>query len=374
MKALIGGTIHSSPADEPIRGGVVLIDGDRIASAGIEAPPPDATIIDCTGLIITAGFWNSHVHFFERKWADAANIPAEELAAQLRDTFTRYGFTSVFDLSSPWANTRRIRERIESGEVAGPRIRSTGEGLVPPGAVPSEQVLHAMGVMNTPLPEITDAARAGAAARTLLDAGVDGIKLFASTPRGVPLPAGSLEAAVDEAHRAGKPVFVHPNSAADVVAALRAGVDVIAHTTPRSGAWDMAPNGAALTPTLNLWKFFLRHDRASVQTQMVDAAVEQLRAWIGAGGTVLFGTDLGAVDADPSEEYALMAAAGMSFREILASLTTAPAARFGGSGRIAAGHPADVVVFDRDLANVRYTLRGGEIVFRQESSAQVPSC
>lgn len=365
MKALIGGTIHRSASDEPIRGGVVLIDGDTIASVGTEAPPAGATLIDCAGLTITAGFWNSHVHFFERKWADAANIPAAELAAQLRDTFTRYGFTNVFDLSSPWENTRRIRERIESGEVAGPRIRSTGEGLVPPGAVPSEQVLHAMGVMNTPLPEITDAARAGDAARKLLDAGVDGIKLFASTPRGVPLPAGALEAAVDEVHRAGKPVFVHPNSGADVVAALRAGVDVIAHTTPRSGAWDVAANGAALTPTLNLWKFFLRHDRASVQARMVDTAAEQLRAWIAAGGSVLFGTDLGAVDADPSEEYALMAAAGMSFGEILASLTTAPAERFGGSARIAGGHPADLVVFDRELANVRYTLRGGEIVFRR---------
>ena len=34
----------------------------------------------------------------------------------------RYGFTSVFDLSSPWENTRRIRARIVSGKVAGPRI------------------------------------------------------------------------------------------------------------------------------------------------------------------------------------------------------------------------------------------------------------
>jgi len=165
MKALIGGTIDS------IRDAVVLIDGDTIASVSIEAPPADATIIDCTGLTITAGFWNSHVHFFERKWADAANIPAAELAAQLRDTFTRYGFTSVFDLSSPWENTRRIRERIESGEVAGPRIRSTGEGLVPPGAVPSEQVLHAMGVMNTPLPEITDAAMGDRAECVMLNKG-----------------------------------------------------------------------------------------------------------------------------------------------------------------------------------------------------------
>jgi imidazolonepropionase-like amidohydrolase len=353
MKALVGGTVYVDPHADPIRDGVVLIDGGRIAEVGTAAPPAEATIIDCSGLTVTAGFWNSHVHFFERKWADAANIPAPELARQLHDTYPRYGFTSVFDLSSSFDNTRRLRERIESGEIAGPRIRTTGEGLVPPGALPPERVMQVMGVVNTPLPEIGDAASAAAHARRLLDAGTDGVKLFAA------MPPGAIEAAVAEAHRDGKPVFMHPNTIDDAHAALRAGVDVIAHTTPRSGAWtDLVPGGAALTPTLTLWKFFLRHDRLSVQEQMVETAVGQLRSWIAAGGEVLFGTDLGAVDPDPSEEYALMRAAGMSFRQILASLTTSPAARFGGSGRIAAGAPANLVAFEGDFADVRVTVTG----------------
>jgi imidazolonepropionase-like amidohydrolase len=223
--------------------------------------------------------------------------------------------------------------------------------------------------MTTPLPEITDASQAAAAARKLLDQGVDGIKLFASTPRGVALTAEAIEAAADEAHRAGKSLFVHTNTGQDVLAALRGGADVIAHTTPRSGPWDVPAEGKALTPTLTLWKFFMRHDRASMQEQMVGTAVEQLRAWIAAGGMVLFGTDLGAVDADPTEEYVLMAEAGMCFRHILASLTTAPAERLGGSGRIAAGCPADLVVLGGDpsrdisaLADVHYTLRAGKIL------------
>jgi imidazolonepropionase-like amidohydrolase len=237
-----------------------------------------------------------------------------------------------------------------------------------------------MGVMKTPLPEITDAAQATAVSRKLLDQGVDGIKLFASSPSMASLPEGAIEAAVSEAHRLKKPVFVHPNSGADVLAAVRAGVDVIAHTTPRSGPWDetvltaMKERRAALTPTLTLWKYFTRHDRISVQAQMTNTSIGQLRAWIASGGTVLFGTDVGAVDYDPSEEYALMAEAGMSFREILASLTTAPAERFGESkepGRIAAGFPADVVVLKDDpskdiraLAAVQYTLRAGKIIYR----------
>lgn len=383
--ALVRATVYVSPSEEPIRDGVVLIQGGKIAAVGSKAlvlVPQTARVLDCSGLTITAGFWNSHVHFFERKWANAGTIPVPELSRQLQDMFTRYGFTSVFDLSSMWENTRRLRDRIESGEVPGPRIRSTGEGLVPPGAVPSEQVLNIMGVMKTPLPEIADAAQAATASKKLLDEGVDGIKLFLKTasPAIPSFPEGAVQAAVSEAHRLGKPVFVHPNSGADVLAAVRGGVDVIAHTTPQSGPWNetilttMKGRRVALTPTLTLWKYYMRHDRISTQEQSANTAIGQLRAWLASGGTVLFGTDVGAVDYDPSEEYALMAEAGMSFRQILASLTTAPAERFGESkqlGRIAAGFQADFVILKDDpskniraLAAVQYTLRAGKIIYR----------
>ena len=114
MRALLNATIYVSPTEEPIRGGTILVDGGRIAAVGKVAVPPNIETIDCSGCTITAGFCNSHVHFFERKWADAGNIPAPELTRQLQDTFTRFGFTSVFDLSSMCQNTRRIRDRIES--------------------------------------------------------------------------------------------------------------------------------------------------------------------------------------------------------------------------------------------------------------------
>jgi hypothetical protein len=47
-------------------------------------------------------------------------------------------------------------------------------------------------------------------------------------------------------------------------------------------------------------------------------------------------------DYDPTEEYALLAQAGLSFADVLAALTTAPAKR---------------------LARVRYTIRGGRIIY-----------
>jgi imidazolonepropionase-like amidohydrolase len=381
--ALAGATIYVSPTAPPIHNGIVLIENGTIVAVGSKATvaiPADAQRLDCSGMTLTAGFWNSHVHFFERKWADAAAIPAPELARQLAHSLTRYGFTSVFDLSSAWENTRELRARIDSGEVPGPTIRSTGEGLIPIGGLPPDLVLAMMGLMKTPLPEIGDAAQASAAAKQLLDRGADGIKLFASSQRGTALSEETMRAAIDEAHRADKPAFVHPNSSADVLAALRAGADVIAHTTPSSKSWDDAilalvhERKPALTPTLTLWKSTMRHDRVSAQDQFVDAAIGELRAWIAAGGRVLFGTDLGAVDPDPAEEYVLMQNAGMSFAQILASLTTTPAEQFGSAkrkGRVAVGFDADLVVLGGDpskdvraLTSVQYTLRAGRIIYQ----------
>lgn len=381
--ALVGGTIYIGPAEQPILDGVVLVRGGKIAGVGKRASlrvPPAAQSLDCSGRTIVAGFWNSHVHFVEKKWGDVAILPAAEADRQIQDMLTRHGFTSVFDLGSPWENTRRLRDRIESGEVPGPRIRSAGQGLVPPDfPVPSDDVLAMLGVMKPNLLVIADAAQAAAASRKALEEGVDGIKIYASSPPRTSLVEGAIRAAADEAHRAGKPVFVHCNSASDVVAALRGGADVVVHTTPLS-PWDesirtaMKERRAALNPTLHIWKHQARHVRISTQERLTRTSVLQLRSWVGAGGAVVFGTDIGAVDSDPAEEYALMADAGMTFRDILASLTTTPAGRFGDSdrlGRIADGFEADLVILRDDPAknvrafdSVQYTLRSGKFIYR----------
>jgi imidazolonepropionase-like amidohydrolase len=105
-------------------------------------------------------------------------------------------------------------------------------------------------------------------------------------------------------------------------------------------------------------------------------AVDQLRTFVRVGGEVLFGTDVGYVqDDDPIEEYELMASAGMGYTQILASLTTAHAARFGDSergGRVAPGQVADPVVLDADpahdvtaFARVARVIRKGRIIYEK---------
>jgi imidazolonepropionase-like amidohydrolase len=385
--ALVGATIYVSPTDEPLRNGVVLVRDGKITGVGdrLLQVPPGFQVLDCSGRTITAGFWNSHVHFFERKWADAATIPADELTLQLREMFTSYGFTNVFDIGSPWDNTRALRDRIESGEVAGPRIRSSGQALLARGAMPPDVVLQVLGDMVFQNLEVASAAEARAASRQHLHEGVDALKVHLQPPRAPNLPISpeGIREAVVEAHERGKPVFVHPNDAADVLAAVLAGVDVVAHTTPRS-AWDesilkaIKDRNVALTPTLALWRSALRHDRIVTQKRLTDVAISQLRSWVAAGGAVLFGNDAGASEYDPIEEYQLMARAGMSFRDILASLTTSPALRFGESeqGTVTVGTQADLVVLKGDpamdvqgLADVEYTIRGGKIVFRASESS-----
>jgi imidazolonepropionase-like amidohydrolase len=83
-------------------------------------------------------------------------------------------------------------------------------------------------------------------------------------------------------------------------------------------------------------------------------------------------------DYDPAREYELMASAGLTPMQILASLTTTPAARWkeqNRRGSIAAGLDADIVVLDadpadspRNFAAVRCVVRAGEVIYTRPAA------
>ena len=102
--------------------------------------------------------------------------------------------------------------------------------------------------------------------------------------------------------------------------------------------------------------------------------VAELHAYSQENGDILFGTDIGYTDHFDTElGFALMSRAGMNFQQILGSLTTNPARRFGysdHSARVAKGMEADLVVLRADPAQdatafskVRYTIRSGKVIY-----------
>jgi hypothetical protein len=70
----------------------------------------------------------------------------------------------------------------------------------------------------------------------------------------------------------------------------------------------------------------------------IQVAQDQVRSFVALGGPILFGTDVGYMrEYDPADEYAHLAGVVLSFAQILAALTTAPAEPFKQATR--RGHP-----------------------------------
>jgi hypothetical protein len=70
------------------------------------------------------------------QWDEATTRPASELARDTQAMLTHSGFTTVVDVASDPNNTVPLRRRVESGEVAGPNIYTSGFGIYPPHGIP----------------------------------------------------------------------------------------------------------------------------------------------------------------------------------------------------------------------------------------------
>ncbi len=366
--ALVKGRVIVAPGAPALDPATVVIQEGRIAAVGLAAiitVPSEAQTIDCSNLTLVAGFRNSHVHFTEPKWADAASMPVERLTDQLRAMLTGYGFTTVLDTGSDPDNTRSIERRIDSGEVPGPRVLTTGPGFVPKGGTPTY-------LKPIVLPELIDLEQTRQMVRTWIGMGADAIKIF-SGPAGYrgTMPLDLIEAVTSEAHRLERLVIAHPGHMAGLIAALDGGVDILAHVAEDDAdrfdvltASRMKAAGMSLVPTLKLFK----------DNSNLDDLLREVRLARNAGVQILFGMDVGYLtDYDPAPEYRLLARAGLSGADILGALTTAPAARWKEqerTGRIAVGLDGDVVALRGDpiadpaaFASVALTIRQGRIIY-----------
>lgn len=356
--------VYTAPDQPPLDHAWVEISGDQILAVGTGVPPDVRQDTTCSGGVITAGFHNSHVHFTDPAFSDAAKKSPAQLDPAIRDLTTKWGFTTVTDTSSNPIDTVSLRERIAHGELRGPRILTAGTGLYADIPFYLRDLPPAV-LAQLPQPKTPDEARK--AVQLNFSLGADGTKVFIATPQGKGeihrMDLEVAKAAVDETHRAGKLVMVHPTDVDGVTAAMTAGVDMIIHTTidPDPSVWppeliaQLVAKQIAIAPTLKLWGYELAKHQVPKEAvdRIVGYALAQLKAFVAAGGQVLFGTDAGYMtDLDPTGEYVLMAQAGMTPMQILASLTTNPAEKWRANrGKVAASLSADLVVLEGDPAS-----------------------
>jgi len=160
---------------------------------------------------------------------------------------------------------------------------------------------------------------------------------------------------------------------------LQSETEAVVHPAARAGVLDsdllreMAERRIALIPVLAQYEAeaaSLGYSPESTQTRLANL-LEQVRAF---AGPLIFGTSTPAFpERNPAREYALLAQAGFGTPQILAALTTNPAACFGDAktrGQLAPGFAGDVTVLTADptenpknFAAVRLTLRQGRVLF-----------
>lgn len=374
--------IYASPNDPPIDDGTVLVRDGLIAAVGSQVEvPAGATIVPCDHCVVTAGFWNAHVHFTEPKWSMANWKPAATLNPQLADMFLSRGFTTVIDLGSNPADTFAIRRRIEKGELAGPYIYTAGTALYPPHGAPFylRESMPRWMVMMLPQPETPEDARR--IVRRNLSSGADLTKLFTGSwvARGhvLPMPLNIAVAAVTESHLNGKLVFAHPSDLAGTQVAINSGVDVLAHAADDTRGVDAKllssaiNKNMAMIPTLKMFTTTVTTD-----PHYMDPICAEVQQFHQLGGTLLFGTDVGYMtDYSTDGEFVELGRSGLDWKTVLGMLTTNPAARMGVSdrkGTIRPGKLADLTILDADPADlltnfsrVRAVVRSGKVIWQR---------
>jgi imidazolonepropionase-like amidohydrolase len=375
--------IYTSPGDPPIDDGTVLMRDGIIVAVGPQVEiPADTKILLCNHCVVTAGFWNAHVHFTEPKWNLAEWKSDDLLNAQLADMFLSRGFTTVIDVGSNPADTFALRRRIERVQLKGPYIYSSGPPLYPPDGVPFYIKESAPFWIQLLLPEPATPDAARRIVRRNLNSGADLTKLFTGSwvQRGhvLPMPLEIAKAAVEESHLNGKLVFAHPSNLAGVRVAIDSGVDVLAHAADDTQGVDQAllseavRNNMAMIPTLKMFASTVTTD-----SHYMDPICAEVRLFHSLGGQLIFGTDVGYMtDYSTEGEFVELGRSDLDWKDILAMLTTNPSARMGVSrakGTVTPGKLADLTILSADpalditnFAHVQMVIRSGRVIWQQQ--------
>lgn len=264
------------------------------------------------------------------------------------------GVTAVRDLAWPPERIFPLADASELPSYRGPLIRAAGPMLTGRGGYPTADRWAPPGTGR----EIDGTDDAAAAVKELASWGATAIKVSLNGEAGPTPTDGELAAICDEAHRHDLPVTAHAQGRGQVERALGAGVDELAHT-PWSRLPDELIEAVAarlrIVSTLDILSF--GHD-----TPEIRIALDNLRRFKVAGGSVIYGTDLGNGAIPPGihmREVLLLREAGLEPEEILQAMVRAP---------LDAYAPADLIVLARDpledlgaFEDVRTVIRAGRI-------------
>lgn len=372
MRWLTGGLVLETGA-RSFRRLDVGVEGGRVAALS-EPGPERGDGMDLAGLWVVPGLIDCHVHLVMRGQdadpsANAARGDEEiaEAAGEAAERTLLGGVTTVRDVGG-WNHLEiALRDAVERGERAGPRIVAAGRLL----SVPTPAVAYYPGMYAV----ATGPDEVRAAVRAQIERGAEVIKVMATGAMLSPededageaqFGQAELRAAVEEARAAGVRVAAHAHAREGIAAAVEAGVASIEHGTyaDRAVLERMAERGTFLVPTNSTTTPMLRDQeilaaipghlrRRLAEAQRTHVAAMRLAREIGV--PIAMGTDAGTPGnrhGDNAQECVLMVEEnGMTPAESLAAATVNAArllGREGDLGVIAPGAAADIVAFDAD--------------------------
>ncbi len=378
----------------PIRNGVIVVENDRITAVGAAESvrvPAGARVVDLGDATLLPGFIDAHVHLTGRDLSDPrgdnaavrdhAGYAAIRGAANARTTLLA-GFTSARNVGAGEYADVALREAINDGVVAGPRLQVAAHSLgitgghcdvngYRPGILERDE---RGGIADGPWAVVQ-------AVRVQMKYGADVIKTCAtggvlSEGDAVGVQQYTLEemrAMVEEAHRHEKKVAAHAHGTEGIKVAVRAGVASIEHGSwlDDEGADLMVANGTWLVPTHSAVEAVavaarggrLTGLRAAKALAADSAHTNAMQRAHRKGVKIALGTDAGVGrHGTNGREFRLMVnLAGLSPMEALVAGTRNAAELLGWSDRVgtlASGKLADIVAVPGDpIADITATER-----------------
>jgi imidazolonepropionase-like amidohydrolase len=381
-----------------VENGTVVVEDSRLVYAGdaAGAPSPDDgdAAMDLDGKSVLPGLFNVHVHLALRLPFPERRIDQFDRGYRVMLIYRRAleaivsGTTTIRCVGEPHYADIDVRNAINKGVLAGPRILSAGAAMIPTGG-------HGHNSMSCI--ETDGVAGFRQTAREQLRAGADLLKICLTGGIGTPgekpadkqMTDDEVQAVVEVAHAANKIVASHTGGDQPVKDAVRLGVDCIEHGYQfgEEAAQMMAAAGTYLVPTLCVTQELDYMRRHGVQEWMLSkakaAAVEHLasiKRAVAAGVTTCIGTDL--LPSDPAGgTVATIREVELAVETGLTPLAAIRAATFNSAklcglatvtGTLQVGLQADLIVVDgrpdeqiSDLRAIRLVMKGGAI-FRNE--------